>query len=173
MAKLSDWLTRAVTDDPRALAWLNEPGAEERIARGYKELLGGYAVDPSGILTPVRMLADTERPGPVTVQGITFYSLCAHHCLPFFGTVELTYVPGDRLIGLGKLPRLVHAYARRFQLQEDLGQQIGTELMESGGAAGVRVVARAQHLCMCSRGPAEHNAVTITEFVAGSLAQPS
>ena len=170
MVKLSDWLTRAVTDDPRALAWLKEPGAEERIARGYKELLGGYAVEPGAILTPVRMLEDGEQPGPVTVEGITFYSLCAHHCLPFFGTVDLTYVPGDRLLGLGKLPRLVHAYARRFQLQEDLGMQIGNELMTSGGARGVRILARAQHLCMCARGPTEPNAVTVTEYTAGSLA---
>ncbi len=61
-----------------------------------------------------------EHPGIVEANEIAFHSICAHHFLPFFGQVDLVYVPGDRILGLGKLPRLVNAYARRFQIQEDL-----------------------------------------------------
>lgn len=168
--KLRDWLSLKVTDDARALRWFDSPKAEDRIARCYRELLAGYQIDPSTILKTTRMLADGERAGKVTVDEIGFYSICAHHFLPFFGTVSVTYVPGDRILGLGKLPRLVQAYARRFQIQEDLVRDVARELMETGGARGVRVVSRARHMCMCSRGPSDANCMTTTEFALGTLA---
>ena len=152
--KLVEWLAKEVTDDPRALRWFAEPGSDERIARAYRELLAGYQIDPSAILKTTRMLEPGERPGSVEVNDIAFYSICAHHFLPFFGEVDIAYVPGDRILGLGKLPRLVDALARRFQIQEDLVREVAHVMMEHGRARGVRVRARAQHLCMCSRGPA-------------------
>ncbi len=78
--------------------------------------------------------------------------------------------PGDRILGLGKLPRLVDAYVRRFQIQEDLVREVANEMMETGHARGVRVRSRVQHLCMCSRGPASQGAITHTEFALGTLA---
>jgi GTP cyclohydrolase I len=107
----------------------------------------------------------------VEVKDISFHSLCAHHFLPFFGHVDIRYVPGDRILGLGKLPRLVDAYARRFQIQEDLVRDVAHEMMASGHARGVAVRSRAQHLCMCSRGPSNPSAITHTEFSLGSLAE--
>ena len=169
--KLSEWLAKSVTDDPRALRWFAEPGSDERIARAFKELLAGYEVEPATILKTTRRLAPGERPGLVEVKDIPFHSLCAHHFLPFFGHVDLCYQPGDRILGLGKLPRLVDAYARRFQIQEDLVRDVAREMMESGHARGVRVRSRAQHLCMCSRGPSSQGAITHTEFALGSLAE--
>ncbi|MCB9703767.1 MAG: GTP cyclohydrolase I [Myxococcales bacterium] len=170
--KLQDWLSQNVTDDPRALRWFDTPEAEDRIVRCYQQLLAGYAIDPSTILKTTRPLLPGERPGKVTVDDIGFYSICAHHFLPFFGSVSVTYVPGDRILGLGKLPRLVQAYARRFQIQEDLVRDVARELMETGGARGARVVSRARHLCMCSRGPSDPNCVTTTEIALGTLAEP-
>ena len=145
--------------------------SDARIARAFKELLAGYEIEPSTILKPTRMLEPGERPGMVEVQDIAFHSICAHHFLPFFGQVDLRYQPGDRILGLGKLPRLVDAYARRFQIQEDLVREVAHEMMESGHARGVRVRSRAQHLCMCSRGPSSQSAITHTEFSLGSLAE--
>jgi GTP cyclohydrolase I len=139
--KLVEWLAKAVTDDPRALRWFAEEGSDDRIARAFKELLAGYEVEPSTILKTTRMLEPGERPGLVEVKG------------------------------LGKLPRLVDCYARRFQIQEDLVRQVAREMMDSGHARGVRVRSRAQHLCMCSRGPASQSAVTHTEFSLGTLAE--
>lgn len=168
--KLTDWLSTHVTDDPRALAWFDSVDAENRIARCYKELLSGYAIDPSTILKTTRKLRPDEAPGKIVVDDIAFYSICAHHFLPFFGTVSICYVPGDRILGLGKLPRLVDAYARRFQIQEDLVRDIAREMMDSGHARGVLVRSEAQHLCMVSRGPQSPASVTRTELALGCLA---
>ena len=158
-----------MTDDPRALAWFEEAGSDDRIARAFKELLGGYAIDTAKILKTTRLLAEDERPGLVEVEEIDFHSLCAHHFLPFFGKVDLAYVPGDRILGLGKLPRLVVAYARRFQIQEDLVREVAHAMMDHGHARGVRVRAWAQHLCVCSRGPSSPASVTYTEYALGCL----
>jgi len=168
--KLVEWLAKSVTDDPRALRWFAEEGSDDRIARAFKELLAGYEIDPGQILKTTRMLEPGEKPGRVEVQDIDFHSICAHHFLPFFGEVDVCYEPGDRILGLGKLPRLVDAYARRFQIQEDLVREVANEMMETGHARGVRVRSRAQHLCMRSRGPASQGAITHTEFALGTLA---
>jgi GTP cyclohydrolase IA len=167
--KLADWLAANVTDDARALGWFDSPQAEQRIARAYKELLSGYSVDPGAILKTTRKLASDEAPGLVCVDAISFYSLCAHHFLPFFGKVSVIYVPGDRILGLGKFPRLVQAFARRFTIQEDLVRDVAREVMATGHARGVRVVAVAKHLCMCSRGPLDGGAETRTEIELGCL----
>jgi GTP cyclohydrolase I len=169
--KLVEWLSKSVTDDPRALRWFAEEGSDDRIARAFKELLAGYELEPGAILKTTRMLEPGERPGRVEVKDIAFHSICAHHFLPFFGSVDLCYEPGDRILGLGKLPRLVDCFARRFQIQEDLVRQVAHEMMQSGRARGVRVRSRAQHLCMCSRGPSSSGAVTHTEFALGTLAE--
>lgn len=168
--KLADWLRTHITADHRAMRWFDAPDAEDRIARCYKELLSGYAIDPSTILKTTRLLREDEEPGRIVVDDIAFYSICAHHFLPFFGRVSICYVPGDRILGLGKLPRLVEAYARRFQIQEDLVRDIARELMESGHARGVLVQSEAQHLCMMSRGPRSAASVTHTEIALGCLA---
>ena len=168
--KLVEWLAKAVTDDPRALRWFNEEGSDERIARAFKELLAGYDIEPSKLLKTTRMLDAGEKPGLVEVREIGFHSICAHHFLPFFGEVDLAYVPGDRILGLGKLPRLVDAYARRFQIQEDLVREVAHEMMDSGHARGVRVRSRARHLCMCSRGPSSETSITHAEYALGTLA---
>lgn len=171
--KITDWLAEHVTDDPRALRWFDAPDAEGRIARCYKELLSGYEIDPSTILKTTRMVDPNESPGKVEVKDIAFYSICAHHFLPFFGRVSICYVPGDRILGLGKLPRLVDAYARRFQIQEDLVREIASEMMGSGHARGVVVKSEAQHMCMLSRGPQSNTSVTHTEIALGCLSDES
>jgi GTP cyclohydrolase I len=168
--KLVEWIAKSVTDDPRALRGFAAPGSADRLARAFKELLAGYEIDPATILKTTRLLDPDEHPGLVEVKDIPFHSLCAHHFLPFFGHVDLCYEPGDRILGLGKLPRLVDAYARRFQIQEDLVREVAREMMASGRARGVRVRSRAQHLCMCSRGPSSQGAVTHADFALGSLA---
>jgi GTP cyclohydrolase I len=168
MPDIVDWLKK-VTQDPRALEWFDEPECEQRIIKAYRALLSGYEIDPSRLLKETRPVQG-EHSGVVTVRDINYYSICAHHFLPFFGEVDLAYEPGDRILGLGKLPRLVDVLARRFQIQEDLGRQIAHVMEEHGGARGVRVRARARHLCMCSRGPSSQTSLTHTEYALGSLA---
>lgn len=174
---LSDWLEANVTQDPRALEWFGRGArrddaraqhCEARIVRAYRELLSGYSIDPATILTTTRRLAPDETPGVVTVAEISFASICAHHFLPFFGKVTVSYLPGDRIVGLGKIPRLVQAYARRFQIQEDLVKEIAEELMRSGGARAAGASCEARHLCICARGPSDPTSYTRTEFRVGT-----
>lgn len=167
--QLVDWLAEKITSDQRALAWFSEEGADARIAGAFQELLSGYRIEAKTVLKTTRMLREDERPGRIEVKEIQFYSLCAHHFLPFFGQIDIAYVPGDRILGLGKLPRLVDVYARRFQIQEDLTREIAHAMMEEGHARGVHVTARGQHLCMCSRGPSSPSSVTHTDYALGTM----
>ncbi len=167
---ISDWISQKITQDSRALEWFDGPECEQRIVKAYRELLSGYAIDPSKLLKTTREVEANEKPGLVTVQNINFYSICAHHFLPFFGTVTVAYLPGTKILGLGKFPRLVQAYSRRFQIQEDLVKEIAEEVMNSGGARGVRVSSEGRHLCMCSRGPSDPTVSTLTEYALGDLA---
>ncbi|MCA9581792.1 MAG: GTP cyclohydrolase I [Myxococcales bacterium] len=163
------WLAEHVTSDPRALAWFDEPGCEDRIIRGYRELLAGYEIDPKTLLKTTRVLDPGEVAGIVEVKDITFFSICAHHFLPFFGTASVAYIPGERIIGLGKLPRIVDAHARRFRIQEDLTRDIAQLFMEHAGAKGSRVITEAAHLCMCGRGPSQPSSRTRVEVRLGDF----
>jgi GTP cyclohydrolase IA len=86
------------------------------------------------------------------VTDVPFYSLCAHHFLPFFGTAHLAYVPHERLVGLSKLARLVDSYARRPQLQERMTQQIAELIENQLHPSGTMLVIQARHLCIEMRG---------------------
>ncbi|KUO09252.1 GTP cyclohydrolase I [Streptomyces sp. DSM 15324] len=166
MTSIAQWLEENVTTDKRALDWYQEEECEPRIVRAYRELLSGYDIDTSKILkTTVEI--DGEHAGVVRVHDINYFSICAHHFLPFFGKVAISYVPGDRILGLGKFPRLVQAYSRRFQIQEHLVKEIAEEIMSSGGARAARVVSNGRHMCMCSRGPSDQTVITDTSYVTG------
>lgn len=102
----------------------------------------------------------------VSVGGIKFYSLCAHHGLPFFGKVSIGYLPGDRLVGLSKFARVVHHFANRFQTQELMTKQIADYLEQHLEPRAIGVVASARHLCMEMRG-VRSEAVTITSDMRG------
>ena len=168
--QLKDWLSTKVTNNPLALKWFESTEAEPRIVKAYQELLSGYEIDTSHLLKTTRQIEPTEKfSGTVTVREINFFSMCAHHFLPFFGTVDIAYSPGKIIIGLGKFPRLVQAFARRFQIQEDLVKEIAEEIMTSGQAKGVRVKSTARHMCMCSRGPSDHTVLTDAEYHLGIL----
>lgn len=166
--QLVDWLKTQVTDHPEALSWFDTSEAEPRIVKAYKELLSGYSIDTSKILKTTRPVRGEHR-GQVTIRDINYFSICAHHFLPFFGQVDITYAPGTKILGLGKFPRLVQAFSRRFQIQEDLVKEIAEEIMASGEAKGVRVTATGRHMCMCSRGPGDHTASTDTSYALGTL----
>ncbi|HSE53783.1 MAG TPA: GTP cyclohydrolase I [Gemmatimonadales bacterium] len=143
-------------------------GTDLRVARAYRDMLGGLrpATEPHLSTFP-----NTERYNHiVSVTGIPFYSICAHHFLPFFGVAHVGYVPGDRLVGLSKLSRVVDFFARRPQLQERLTEQVAGLLDQRLAPAGVIVTLEARHLCMEMRGVARPNLVTTTTATRGTLA---
>jgi GTP cyclohydrolase I len=113
---------------------------------------------------------DEGYEGLVLVRDIPFHSLCEHHLLPFRGVAHIGYVPGDRLLGISKLARVLEKFSRDLQVQERLTRQVADYLQEQLGARGVGVVIEAEHLCMSLRGVQAAGATTITSTYLGTLA---
>ncbi|HXF95220.1 MAG TPA: GTP cyclohydrolase I FolE [Gemmatimonadales bacterium] len=142
-------------------------GSEFRVARAYRELLAGLR---AGAEPELRTFPNTEGyRRMVAVTGVPFYSLCAHHFLPFFGVAHLAYLPEARIVGLSKLARVVEFYARRPQVQERLTQQIIGLLDDRLAPAGAMVVLQARHLCLEMRGVGKPGLVTTTSAVRGAF----
>lgn len=140
-------------------------GTELRVARAYRELFAGLADNAEPTL---RTFPNTERYSePVSVVGIPFYSLCAHHLLPFFGSAHVTYQPGQEIVGLSKLARVVEFYARRPQVQERMTEQITEFLDRRLCPEGVMVLLQARHFCIEMRGMNRAGLVTTTSAVRG------
>ena len=136
-----------------------------RVAKAFAELTSGYWSTPEAVLNGA--LFEVKSDEMVVVRDIDFYSLCEHHLLPFFGKCHIGYVPGRKVVGLSKLPRLVALYARRLQVQERLTTQIAETILEHCQAQGVGVVIEAQHLCMMMRGVEKQNSCAITSSLLG------
>jgi GTP cyclohydrolase I len=140
-------------------------GTELRVARAYRELFAGLT---DGAEPSLRTFPNTEHyREPVSVVGIPFYSLCAHHLLPFFGSAHVTYQPGEEIVGLSKLARVVEFYARRPQVQERMTEQIAEFLDQRLCPGGVMVVLQARHFCIEMRGMNRAGLVTTTSAVRG------
>jgi GTP cyclohydrolase IA len=105
----------------------------------------------------------------VVARGIPFHSLCEHHLLPFVGVAHVGYLPGERIIGLSKLARVVDHFARSVQVQERLTTQIAGWLEDELKPKGVGVVLEAEHLCMSLRGVQKHGASTVTSALRGAV----
>jgi GTP cyclohydrolase I len=103
----------------------------------------------------------------VMEKDIPFYSMCAHHFVPFYGHAHAAYIPNERIVGLSKIPRIVEFYARRPQLQERLTEQIAGFLFEKLAPQGVMVVIEARHLCVEMRGVKKPGASTVTSAIRG------
>ena len=145
---------------------LDTPGTRdtpERFLRALLDATSGYEGDPK-LLT----VFPAEGVGGQVIEGpISFAALCEHHALPFVGVAHVGYVAGEEIIGISKLTRLVRLYARRFTVQERLGEQITDTLMELIRPEGVAVHLEASHLCTQMRGVEEHSR-TITTFWRGT-----
>jgi GTP cyclohydrolase I len=141
----------------------NLAGTPDRVAELYLELLAGSPSLPELTSFPN---ADGLREA-VVMRDIPVYSVCAHHWVPFFGQAEVAYVPGERIVGLSKLARVVEHFARRGQVQERLTEQIAGFLDTELRPRGVMVVIEARHLCMEMRGVRLPGTVTRTTAVRG------
>jgi GTP cyclohydrolase I len=134
-----------------------------RMARAYAEMLSPRPFD----LTTFDN--DGGYAGLVLARDIPVHSVCEHHLLPFVGRAHVGYLPGQRIVGLSKLARVVEHFARRPQVQERLTQQIADWLHERIAPRGVGVVVEAEHLCMTVRGVAASGATTVTSALHGDL----
>ncbi len=142
-------------------------GTEWRVARAYRQIFAGLYARGEPAL---RTFPNAEKySGAVSITDIPFYSVCAHHLLPFFGSAHVAYVPRDRIVGLSKLARVVEFYARRPQVQERMTEQIAQLLEERLRPAGLMIVVQARHLCMEMRGVSKNGLLTTTSAARGSF----
>ena len=151
-------------DDPEREGMRKTP---KRVAKSLAFLTEGYHKRPQEVVGDA--LYEQSHQNMVLVKDIELYSLCEHHLLPFFGKAHIAYIPDGHILGLSKLARLVEVYARRFQVQERLTEQIAQAVWETTRPQGVAVVVEAYHLCMMMRGVQKQNSKTITSAMRGAF----
>jgi GTP cyclohydrolase I len=144
----------------------------QRVAESYRDFFSGLGVDPLGHLVDSVELGANELSELVLLRDIDFRSICEHHLLPFTGRAHLAYVPHKRVVGLGRLPRVVETLASRPQLQERLTEEIADALNAGLAPQGVLVVIDAVHGCVSARGARQAKSSTVTMATRGSLADP-
>ena len=158
-------LLRWAGDDPDREGLLETPA---RVARSYRELFAGYEGDPRAYLekTFEEVGGDDEL---VVLKDIRFVSFCEHHMLPVVGRAHVGYLPTDRVVGISKLARVVHGFARRLQIQEKMTSEIATAIHEVLRPQGVGVVVEAEHSCMTLRGVNTAGASLSTSCLMGVI----
>ncbi|MDE6957549.1 MAG: GTP cyclohydrolase I FolE [Lachnospiraceae bacterium] len=154
-------LLEGIGEDAQREGLLETP---KRIAKMYEEICSGMDEDAGEHLGKTFTAENNEM---VLEKDITFYSMCEHHMLPFFGKVHIAYIPDGRVAGLSKLARTVEVYARRLQLQEQMTAQIADALMEHLKPKGVMVMAEAEHMCMTMRGIKKPGSKTVSVVTRG------
>lgn len=148
--------------DPRDPVLSETPG---RVADMYSEIFSGMGQDAREV---VKVFTGEQHDEIVLVKGISFYSMCEHHMLPFLGVAHVAYIPsGNRITGISKLARVVELHARRLQVQERMTAHIADSLVEALSPKGVMVVLEAEHLCMTMRGIKKPGSRTVTSVVRG------
>jgi GTP cyclohydrolase I len=171
----AEWREGAVADLVHSmLLHLGEDPAREGLVRtpvraekALRFLTSGYTMDLNKIVNGA--LFDVEYDEMVIVRDIEFFSMCEHHMLPFYGKAHVAYLPGEKVIGLSKIPRIVDMFARRLQVQERMTQQIAGTLGEVLKPRGVGVIIEARHFCMMMRGVEKQHSGTVTSSMHGEF----
>lgn len=141
-----------------------------RVLKAFLEYTEGYKENPAAHLEKT---FDVEHKELVLVRNIEFHSMCEHHFAPFFGVAHVGYMPNAKITGLSKIGRMVEGYARRFQVQERLSNEIADAIEEVLEPQGTMVVIEAKHMCMCGRGVKKSSSSTTTTAVRGIFAERS
>ena len=175
VAALVRELLEAIGEDPERPGLRATP---TRVADAYTEFFSGVGQDPAAPLAHTISIAhgpapETAPSGAVMLRDIHFRSVCEHHLLPFRGWAHIAYLPGDQVVGLGALPKVVDVLAARPQVQERLGEQIADTISEALASRGVLVVLEASHGCVTMRGERQREASTVTIAARGELAEPA
>ena len=155
-------LLRFIGEEPERDGLRDTPA---RVVKAWREMTAGYAEDPAEILART---FDESSDELVILRGISFYSTCEHHLLPFYGQAVVGYLPG-KVVGISKLARLVECFAKRLQVQERMTRQIAEAVETHLEARGVGVVLSAHHLCMGCRGVRQEETEMVTSSMLGTL----
>lgn len=175
VAALVRELLEAIGEDP------DRPGLKltpRRVADAYAEFFAGVGEDAAAPLAHTISVTrgpapDTLPSGAVMLRDVRFRSVCEHHLLPFAGHAHIAYLPGEQVVGLGALPRVVDVLSARPQVQERLGEQIADVIAASLDTRGVLVILDAVHECVTMRGGRQPDASTVTIAARGELAEPA
>ena len=158
-------LIRWTGDDPDREGLLDTP---RRVARAWREYARGYEEDPA-----VHLSRTFEEVGGydeiVLLKDIPFQSHCEHHMAPIIGKAAIAYLPNNRVVGISKLARVLHGFARRLQVQERLTAQVADAIWEHLQPKGVAVVIEATHACMTARGVNTPGVVMTTSRMMGTF----
>ena len=160
---MADILAR-LGEDPSREGLVRTP---DRFEKAMRFLTSGTTMDLDKIINGA--LFSVAYDEMVIVKDIEFFSLCEHHLLPFFGKIHVAYLPGAKVIGLSKIPRIVDMFARRLQVQERLTQQIAETIQEVLDPRGVGVVCEARHFCMMMRGVEKQHSGAVTSAMLGAF----
>jgi GTP cyclohydrolase I len=148
----------------------NDPNLQDtpkRVAAMYLEMFHGLK---EGAEPQVTTFPNEEGYSAMVMErDIPFYSMCAHHLVPFYGHAHIAYIPGKRIVGLSKIPRILEFYAKRPQIQERLTEQVADYLWTKLEPLGVMVVVEARHLCVEMRGVKKPGALTVTSAIRGAF----
>ena len=157
-------LLKEIGEDPEREGLQKTP---HRVAKSWTTFAKGYKQTPEEVVGDA--IFNEQCDEVIAVKDIDFFSLCEHHLLPFKGVAHVGYLPGKKIIGLSKIPRIVDIYARRLQVQERLTQQVADALQDVLNPKGVAVVIEAEHLCMQMRGVEKKSSFMITSAVRGAF----
>lgn len=152
-----------IGEDPDREGLLETPN---RVARMCEEVYGGMDQNAAVHLAKQFTVENNEM---VLVKDITFYSMCEHHLLPFYGKAHIAYIPDGKVVGLSKLARTVEVYARRAQIQEKLTAQVADALEECLHPQGIMVMIEGEHTCMTMRGIKKPGSKTVTVVTRGKF----
>ena len=158
-------IIKYIGEDPTREGLQSTP---KRLVKAFKEYFKGYQEDPKKILA--KTFGDVEGYDDMVIQkNISLQSHCEHHMAPIIGVAHVAYIPGERVVGLSKLARVVEVFSKRLQTQERLTMQIAKTLMKALDAKGVAVSIDATHQCMTMRGIKKEQATTVTNYYLGQF----
>ena len=158
-------IIKYIGEDPTREGLQSTP---KRLVKAFKEYFKGYKENPEKILE--KTFGDVEGYDDMVVQkNISLQSHCEHHMAPIIGVAHVAYIPGERVVGLSKLARVVEVFSKRLQTQERLTMQIAKTLMKALDAKGVAVSIDATHQCMTMRGIKKEQASTVTNYYLGKF----
>ena len=155
-----------IGEDPQREGLLETP---KRVVKSWGELFAGYKMNPEDVFKTF----DVKYNELVIMQDIELYSTCEHHMLPFSGRAHVAYIADGKVIGASKLARLIEVFARRLQVQEQIGTQVVDALMTHLQPKGAACIIEAKHFCMCARGVGKQHSIMKTSAMRGVFLEDS
>ncbi|MEW6051682.1 MAG: GTP cyclohydrolase I FolE [Candidatus Zixiibacteriota bacterium] len=157
-------ILEGIGENPRREGLRRTP---ERTAEFYQEVLSGMGEDPS---LELRHYTAKNKDEMIILRDISFFSLCEHHLLPFFGNVHIAYIPQkDKMVGFSSMMRVIDILSKRLQVQERMTSEIADSIVDALNAKGVLVVVEAEHLCLTMRGIKKPGSKIITSAIRGMM----